>query len=142
MHQTVGQIMTGDVMTVKSRDTLETAARIMRDLDIGSIPVVDDGRCVGIITDRDIIIRAVAEGHDVSSSPVNDTMTRGIVTASPDMDIHEAARIMSDRQIRRLPVVQGDRLVGIVALGDLAIRNIYQNEAGDALSQISETDTH
>lgn len=140
MQQNLGQIMARDVMTAKPEDTLEKAARTLKDLDIGALPVVDKDRCVGILTDRDIIIRAVAEGQDVTSTLVKDCMTRGVVTATPDMDIHDAANLMADRQIRRLPVMDNGRLVGIVALADLAIRNIYQNEAAEALSDISETE--
>ncbi|MBN6188212.1 CBS domain-containing protein [Aneurinibacillus sp. BA2021] len=136
MSQRLQDIMTRQVATVQPHQTLEEAARIMNDYNVGAVPVVENGQCVGMITDRDIAIRAAAQNRD-SQTQVRNVMTHNIVTASAQMDVHEAADLMAKNQIRRLPVVDNNQVVGIVALGDLAVENIYQNEAGDALSSIS-----
>jgi CBS domain-containing protein len=93
---------------------------------------------VGVITDRDIVLNVVAEGKDVNTTQIANCMTSSVITGSPDMDVHEASDLMADHQIRRLPVVENGRLVGIVAIGDLATVSIHANEAGHALSEISE----
>ncbi len=132
-------IMTRNVVTVSPKQTVQEAADLMSQYNVGFIPVVENGRNVGIITDRDITLRLTAKGQDASAATVESIMTRDIVTASPHMDVHEAARLMAEKQIRRLPVVdQNNQLCGVVALGDLAVRDIYQDEAGEALSAISE----
>jgi CBS domain-containing protein len=101
--------------------------------------VVDGERLVGILTDRDITVRAVAEGRELATTLVDDVMTREVVFASEDQEVDEAARIMGQRQIRRLPVVDRDqRLVGIVSLADLAVDSPDRGTAGEALEQISE----
>jgi CBS domain-containing protein len=109
----------------------------MRDGDFGMLPVAENDRMIGAISDRDIAIRAVADDRD-SSTPVRDVMTRGICWAYEDDAIDVAARLMSERQVRRLPVVDRDkRLVGIVSLGDFAIEREEREPAADALSGIS-----
>lgn len=137
MNQQLKDIMTSKVATVSPQQTVQEAARLMSQHNVGSIPVVDNGKCVGIITDRDIALRAVSQGQAPGSTKVQTVMTTSPVTGSPQMDVHEAANLMAERQIRRLPVVDNGKLAGIVALGDLATQNIYQNEAGEALSGIS-----
>ncbi|AQS60484.1 CBS domain-containing protein [Desulforamulus ferrireducens] len=129
--------MTRNVTTVTPEQSIQEAAQLMSQQNIGSLPVVKNGHCVGIITDRDIALRAVSQGHSPQSTTVGSVMSSGVVTASPEMDVHEAAHLMAEQQIRRLPVVENGQLTGIVALGDLATQNIYQNEAGEALSSIS-----
>lgn len=131
----ISQIMTRDPRTCGPQDGIHQAARIMADLNVGAVPVVEGGKLVGIITDRDIVLRAVATQ---STPKVGECMTHPVITATPDMDAHDCARVMAQKQIRRLPVVEGDRVVGIVALGDLATVNIHVDEAGNALSHISE----
>ncbi|MEW6066243.1 hypothetical protein P378_03370 [Desulforamulus profundi] len=138
MSQKLQDIMTQKVATVNPQQTVQEAAQLMSQHNVGSIPVVENGQCVGIITDRDIALRAVSQGQNPATTKVQSVMTTGIVTGTPQMDVHEAANLMAQRQIRRLPVVENGRLAGIVALGDLATQNIYQNEAGQALTQISE----
>ncbi|CCO08194.1 CBS domain-containing protein [Desulforamulus hydrothermalis] len=138
MKQQLKEIMTPQVATVSPQQTVQEAAQLMSQYNVGSVPVVDNGRCVGIVTDRDIALRAVSQGHNPSTTKVQTVMTAGVVTGTPQMDVHEAANLMAQRQIRRLPVVENGRLAGIVSLGDLATQNIYQNEAGQALSSISE----
>lgn len=132
------ELMTQNVRTVRPDSILPEVARIMSEVNCGLVPVVDGQKVVGVITDRDIVLRAVAQGRDIRGTAVEACMTTPAITVTPDTDAHQATALMSDKQIRRLPVVEGDRLVGIVALGDLATERIHVNEAGDALSDISE----
>jgi CBS domain-containing protein len=133
----IREVMTSNPRSVSPHDSIQNAARIMRDEDAGAVPVVDNGRAVGIVTDRDIVVRVVAEGGQLSG-PVRDIVTGGLVAASPDMSTREAAALMSEHQIRRLPVVENDRLVGIVSIGDLAVKEGKDGRIGDTLQHISE----
>lgn len=129
-------IMTRNVSTVSPDSPIKEAAEIMRNLDVGVVPVCEGKKPVGIVTDRDIVIRNVAkEGN--ANKPVREVMTSGIIYGEPDMSVSEAADIMAVRQIRRLPVVENDELVGIVSLGDLAVNEMTDMEAGQALTDIS-----
>lgn len=130
--------MTRDVRSVDASATIEEAAKIMRELNVGSVPVTKNGNIVGIITDRDMVLRNVAEGKGPSNTLVEEIMSSSIISATTDMDVHSAADLMAQHQIRRLPVIENDRLLGIVSIGDLAVENIYENEAGSALSNISK----
>ena len=135
----IRDIMTNHVSTVSSSTTIRDAANEMKSLDVGIIPVCDNGsKAVGVITDRDIIVRAVSEGKSLDSS-VGDIMSVNPITVSPDTEVSEASKLMSQNQIRRLPVVEGGKIVGIVSLGDLAVENKCSSQAGSALSNISET---
>jgi len=135
----VRELMTTNVTTAELNSTIAEVAQSMKRLNVGSIPVCDNNRnVVGIVTDRDIVLRSVAGGSDVNNAKAQEVMTTQIVSVSPETDVHEAANIMAKNQIRRLPVVENGRLVGIVAIGDFATQNIYVNEAGDALSNISK----
>src|SRR4051812_31242947 len=117
----VSDVMTTEVETVQMNSTLEEVASIMKVEDVGAVPVVDeDDDLVGIITDRDIVVRCVAEGKDPAETNVEDVLSHELETIEPDADVEEAARVMSDRQIRRLPVCQDGELVGMVSIGDLA----------------------
>ncbi|UFJ42960.1 CBS domain-containing protein [Brevibacillus humidisoli] len=132
------EIMTKNVATVTMQDNVFEVAVKMRDLDVGVIPVVDEKNdVIGIITDRDIVIRGIAEKRE-GSAQVSQVMTRDIVLGRPDMTVDEAAKIMANHQIRRLPVVENGKLVGIVALADMAVRHLHHDEASEALYQISE----
>jgi CBS domain-containing protein len=132
-------MMTRGVEVVHPQDGLPEAAMKMRSLEVGSVPVCDGERLVGMLTDRDITVRAVAEGIDLKTALVDDVMTREVVYATEDQEVEEAARLMADRQIRRLPVIdRNKRLVGIVSLGDLAVDGDEDRAAGEALEQISE----
>lgn len=134
----VKDVMTTNVSTVNESNTLKEVASKMQSLNVGSIPVCDSSnKPIGIVTDRDMVIRGLSTGIE-SSMPVSNVMTKNIVSVSPDTGIHEAARIMAQNKIRRLPVVENNTIVGILSIGDLAVRDIYINEAGDALSNISE----
>jgi CBS domain-containing protein len=134
----IGDIMTTDVRTIDRNSTVEQAARMMKELNVGSIPVTENGNVIGIITDRDVVLRNVADGRTAADTRVEEVMSKTVVTATPDMDVHRAADLMAQNQIRRLPIVENNRMVGIVSIGDLAVRNIYENEAGEALSSISK----
>jgi CBS domain-containing protein len=129
--------MTPNPRSVSPNDSIQNAACIMRDEDAGAVPVVDNGRAIGIVTDRDIVVRVVAEGGQLNR-PVRDIVTSALVSASPDMSTREAAELMSEHQIRRLPVVENDRLVGIVSIGDLAVKEGKDGRIGDTLQHISE----
>lgn len=110
----------------------------MAEVNCGAVPVVDDSdRCVGVVTDRDIALRVVAKGKGPDTQ-LSECMTKEVITCTPDTDAHKCADIMAEKQIRRIPVVENGKLVGIIALGDLATVNIHVNEAGQALSSISE----
>ena len=133
----IREVMTPSPQCVSPGDSIQNAARIMRDCDTGAVPVVENGRPIGIVTDRDIVVRAVADGGQLSR-PVREIVSGNIVCATPDMSTHEAADLMSEHQIRRLPVVEGQRLVGIVSLGDLAVKEAKDRRIGDTLEHISE----
>jgi CBS domain-containing protein len=133
------QIMTRDVETCNPKDSVVNAAKKMKAEDCGILPVVDDGqRVVGVVTDRDIVIRGLTSGMDLNDLTIADCMTTQVITASAEMDVHDAAAMMSDHQIRRLVVLDGDRLGGIFALGDMVLEEIHVDEAGQALTGISE----
>ncbi|MHC0037295.1 CBS domain-containing protein [Pseudoneobacillus sp. C159] len=133
----IRDIMTDDVECCTLLDNVFEVANKMKEWNVGAIPIVDGEKLVGMITDRDIVVRGVAEKHP-GSTKVEDVMSDTLVTVSPDTGTREAAQLMAKNQIRRLPVVENDRLVGIVSLGDLAIRDLTDDQAGDALSEISE----
>jgi CBS domain-containing protein len=133
----IRDVMTPTPQTVSPQDSIQNAARIMRDADTGAIPVVENGRPIGILTDRDIVVRAVADGGQ-PNRPVGDIVTGSIVVASPDMSTREASELMSEHQVRRLPVVENERLVGIVSIGDLAVKEGRDSRTGDTLQSISE----
>ncbi|WP_104989798.1 CBS domain-containing protein [Deinococcus sp. NW-56] len=118
---TLREIMTPNPVTVDPQATLKEVATLMLEQDIGAVLVMDGDRPSGIITDRDIVIRAVAYGHDYGTA-VTDYTTGSVFTMEADADVQEAAREMADRQLRRLPVTDGGKIVGMVSLGDLAVR--------------------
>lgn len=134
----VRDIMTKDIASLRSDDTIEHAAQLMKQYNCGSLPVCTQDKLIGIITDRDIAVRSVAAGEDVTCKRVGDVMTNEVVFANPETDVNDAARIMSDRQIRRLPVVENNSLIGIVALGDISLEPVCQDSAEDALKNISK----
>ncbi|MBU0828142.1 MAG: CBS domain-containing protein, partial [Gammaproteobacteria bacterium] len=134
--QTVSDVMTRGVRTLSPTDTLTAAAQAMQELDVGSIPVCDGVRLVGMVTDRDIVVRGVAQER-VNVS-LQDVMSEGLLYCHEDDTVPSAMESMRRQQVRRLPVVDKDkRLVGIVTLGDVAIKG-DEGDAGDALRWISE----
>jgi len=131
------EIMTSNVQTATRDTTLQAAAIMMRDGDMGSIPVVEDGKLVGIVTDRDIVVRSIADGKN-ADSPVGDSMTTEIFAVSPDDFVFEAIRLMGDKQVRRVPVVdQAGALAGIIAMADIALEMEDEREIAEALEEIS-----
>lgn len=139
----IKDIMSKDIISLNSEDSIERAAQMMRQFDIGAIPVCDNsGRLTGIITDRDITLNSVASGANANQQKICDFMTSNPVAGSPDMDIHDAVRLMSRHQIRRLPIVENNNLVGIVSLGDISQDPTLQDNAEVALKNISEPGTN
>ncbi|KAA9025996.1 CBS domain-containing protein [Niallia endozanthoxylica] len=133
----IRDIMTDDVECCSLLDNMYEVAFKMKELNVGAIPIVDEGKLVGMITDRDITVRGVAEKNP-GSTKVEKIMSDKLITVTADTPTKEAAKLMSEHQIRRLPVVEGDKLIGIVSLGDFAIRKLTDEQAGQALSEISE----
>jgi CBS domain-containing protein len=135
----VQEVMTKGAECVSPSTTLQDAARKMRNLDVGPLPVCDNDRVVGMLTDRDITVRAVADGCDTRTATVREVMTPEVLYCFDDQDVAEAARIMQENQIRRLLVLNRDkRLVGIVSLGDLAVETGDQRLAGKTLEKVSQ----
>jgi CBS domain-containing protein len=133
----IREVMTPNPQCVTPGDSIQNAARIMRDCDTGAVPVVENGRPVGIVTDRDIVVRAVADGAQLNR-PVREIVSGDVVCVTPEMSTREAEDLMSEHQVRRLPVVDGDRIVGIVSLGDIAVKEARDSRSGDTLEHISE----
>lgn len=133
--------MSREVACLSAEDTVEKAAKLMKTYNVGSIPICAQNSVIGIITDRDIALRAIAVGDD-GYLQVKKVMTANPVVGTPDMDVEDAVRIMSENQIRRLPVVENNRLVGIVSLGDISVEPRLQDEAEIALKNISKSATN
>ena len=133
----VKDIMTKSVAYINPDSTVTEAAQLMQKHNVGSIPVCDQSGLIGMVTDRDIVVRNVAHGKDPHTTPVKNVMTSQVTTVSPDMDLSQVSDIMSKNQIRRIPVVENKMLVGIVALGDLATDQRFETEASESLSDIS-----
>ena len=132
----VKDVMTQNPTSCDPATTVVDAAKVMASEDVGPVPVVKDGRLVGIVTDRDIVLRVVAEGRDPSSTTVGEIASSDLETVSPDDDLDTALRKMASSKVRRLPVVEGDQLVGIVAQADVA-RQGDDSETGQVVEQIS-----
>jgi CBS domain-containing protein len=123
-------LMTTDLVTRAGSTSIQDGARLMRERDIGDILVVEGDRLQGIVTDRDIVVRCVADGGDLSSATLADACSPELVTVTPDTEVDEAARIMAERAIRRLPVVEDGRPVGMISLGDLAVARDPESALG------------
>lgn len=137
MH--VSQVMSTTIHSIGPDATLAEAARLMADHDIGVLPVVTSKEPLGMLTDRDIVVRAIAEGRDPAHTQVRDVMTLGVATVADYQNAEDAARLMSEQQVRRVLVVDRDNCcVGIVSLGDLAVRMENEEISADALEKISE----
>ncbi|MFN7250972.1 MAG: CBS domain-containing protein [Anaerobacillus sp.] len=134
----VRDVMTSSVEYCTPLDNVFEVAVKMKELNVGAIPICENDHLLGMITDRDIVIRGVAEKRP-NSTRVTDIMSEHLITADPGMSIEEAAKLMAKNQIRRLPIVENNRLVGICSLGDLAVNEGSDDEAGYALSEISES---
>ncbi|HVS11790.1 MAG TPA: CBS domain-containing protein [Planctomycetota bacterium] len=133
----VEQVMTRDPQVVEKKTPLREAAEKMRELDVGFLPVVDDGRCVGVVTDRDITVRVTAEGRDPGRARVEEAMTPSFISCRPGDDLARAEELMQRNQVRRL-LVMGERedLVGVVSLGDVALKD--SSAGGEVLKDVSK----
>src|SRR5688500_12487689 len=136
MH--IHDIMTRDVQAIRPDATVQDAAKKMDELNVGPLPVCDGDRLVGMVTDRDIVVRASAGGKDPTTTRVSEVMTRDVITCAEHTDVREAAQLMEQHQIRRLVVLnEGKQLVGIVSLGDLAVEADNDALTGETLQRIS-----
>jgi CBS domain-containing protein len=139
MAQSVRDAMTEDPRSIDAAATVVEAARLMREKHVGSLPITEDGRLVGVITDRDITTRVVAEAADPHATPVGDVSSRDLVSVGPGEDLDEALELMARHQVRRLPVVEDGRLVGIVAQADVALTlREDEQKTGQLVEAISE----
>jgi len=133
------EVMTSNVEVIHPNASVQEAAEMMRSLDVGSLPVCDGRKMQGMITDRDITIRAVADGREARQTAVREIMTSELVYCFEDEDVQAAAKLMNDHQIRRLPIVNEQKeLVGIVSLGDLAVETDDEAMVGQVLEGVSE----
>lgn len=131
------EIMTRNVKTANRETSLQDVAVLMREGDMGAVPVVENGKLVGIVTDRDIVVRAVAEGKDVSTV-IGDVMTTEIFASKENDFVFEAIRLMGDKQVRRIPVINDkSELVGIIAMADVALETEDEREIAETLEEIS-----
>lgn len=133
----ITDIMTSEVDTCTPQSSLQEVAAKMKEINVGSIPVVDNDKLVGIITDRDIVVRGIAENVSLDSA-VSEILSESIVTGTKDMSVEDAAELMADHQIRRLPIVENDKVVGMVSLGDIAVKDKSYGNADIALDEVSE----
>jgi len=131
------EIMTKNVQTATADATLRDVAAMMRDGDMGAVPIVEDSKLVGIVTDRDIVVRVIADGGE-SSSPVSRAMTTELFSVKPDDFVFEAIRLMGDKQVRRIPVTDNEgQLAGIIAMADVALETEDEREIAETLEEIS-----
>ncbi len=133
MAQKINEVMTADPRACDVGDSVAEVARAMREGDTGAIVVTENGQVVGLVTDRDIVVRAVAEGRDPESTSAGDVCSRDLKTLTPDSSVEDAIRIVRERNVRRIPVLQDGRPAGIVSIGDLAI----ERDPDSALADIS-----
>ena len=135
----VSELMNSNVVSITPDEPAALAARLLQRHNVGSLPVCSlDGRIQGIVTDRDIVTRCVAAEVDPNQTKVREIMTRGVISISPKEDVREATRLMAAEQVRRLPVCEGGRVVGMLSLGDMAQAHQFDMEASKALCEISQ----
>jgi len=135
----VRHAMTESPTTAKPDMTASDAAGLMKQFDVGVVPIVEEGRLVGLVTDRDLVLRVVASRQDPDDVKLGDILTKSPATTTPDTQLSEARDLMAEHKIRRLPVMKGDQLVGILSLGDVALATASKRAVGDALEDISES---
>ena len=134
----IRELMTDPVVTISQNEAVTTAARLLKRHNVGALPVCDDsGRLRGIVTDRDIVLRCIAAGEDPRETRISEIMSRGVVTAGAEESVDRAAQLMSEDQIRRLPIMENGKVIGMVALGDMARSSACGMEASQALADIS-----
>lgn len=135
-------LMSKVVKYVSEDDNIETISQIMKDCDLGIVPVLDEQHhLLGVVTDRDIVIRNIAKSADKNAKKdikAKDIMTRNVITASPDDDIYDVSKKMAYKKIRRIPIVANEKLVGIVAIADIAVTRKFDAEVAEAISEISK----
>lgn len=135
----IRDIMTPSVVTVDHEATIDTAAKIMKQHNVGAVPVIGrNAQLQGIVTDRDIVTRNIANGKDPKTEKVRDIMTTNVSTVSPDADVNDVTRQMAEKQVRRVPVVENGNLVGMATLGDIAVTGDFKTEISTALCDICE----
>lgn len=139
MAQKVRELMTPAPVSLNSGQPLTEAAKAMREHGIGAVLVVDDGELKGLVTDRDIVVRAIADGRDPDQATVADVCSAGLVTATPDDDADTAVQRMRERGVRRIAVVQGERAVGMLSLGDMAIERDERSALADISAKTTNT---
>jgi CBS domain-containing protein len=137
MAKNIRDAMTEDPRSIGASESVVEAARLMRDEHIGSLPVTESGRLVGMITDRDLTTRVVAEAAVPETTSVEDVYSRDLISVEPDNDLEEALKLMARHQVRRLPVVENGRLVGMVAQADIALKE-NEKRTGELVEAISE----
>ena len=131
------EIMTGNVKTADRETTLREVAEMMRDGDMGALPIIENGKLVGIVTDRDIVVRGIAGGKDAAAQ-IGEVMTTDVFSVKDNDFVFEAIRLMGDKQIRRVPIInESSELVGIIAMADVALETEDQNEIAETLEEIS-----
>ncbi len=136
----VRHAMSSELKTAKPDMTAADAAGLMRNYDVGVIPVVgDDEPLVGLVTDRDLVVRVIADREDPNQVRLRDIATKSVVTVTPDMSISEARDLMAEHKVRRLPVMKDGRTVGIISLGDIALADASKRAVGDTLEDVSES---
>lgn len=131
-------IMTKSIICVKPTDMVEDAAKKMKQAGVGTVAVEENGKIMGIITDRDIVVRNVAENQTPAQVKCGDIMTRNVVTATPDSSIDEITEIMSTKQVKRVPIIDQNKIVGMISLADLAHARGKRSEAGSTLKDITD----
>ena len=137
MRRQCREIMTRNVKTANRNTTLQEVGALMRDGDMGAVPIVEDGKLVGIVTDRDIVVRAIADGKD-HAAPIGEMMTAEVFAARENDFVFEAIRLMGDKQVRRVPIVNdAGELAGIIAMADIALETEDQREIAETLEEIS-----
>src|SRR4051794_4105455 len=138
MGKTIREVMTSNLCTIDADKDIAYAAKMLRDEDVGVAPIVEGDQLVGVLTDRDIAIKVVAEGKDPQTTKVTDIASKDIVTIDPQQNLDEALRLMAQHQVRRLPVVEEDgKIVGIVAQADIA-KHTSDEQTGEVVQQISQ----
>ncbi len=133
----IRDLMTQNVIQIDPAETVEVAARTLARYNIGALPVCSGKKLCGLVTDRDLVTRCLASGKIPKATPIREVMTSNVVSVSPEADAAMAARLMGQKQIRRLPVVENGHLCGMVSIGDLACQEEMAYDAGDALAEIS-----
>jgi CBS domain-containing protein len=135
----VRHAMSTDLKTAKPDMTAADAAGLMRNYDVGVIPVVEGDKLVGLVTDRDLVVRVIADREDANQVRLGEIATKSVVTVTPDVNISDARDLMAEHRVRRLPVMKEDRIVGILSLGDVALADASKRAVGDTLEDVSES---